>query len=291
MRSRRRLGGRRQRTVEAASARSSSDAAERSRGERAERPDGGSAQPRSAEHAARALGATRAERVRAEPTGAPMRRRRSRAGSRGRAARRGRWSRRCVPPRRSGARPGGGAGAGRSRRGSRFSLRALQGRHDATTFSQVCSPPVTAGSRGRCSRPAGCSTGSAARHGRRRPGGTAGPGSGTGTRTKWASRITVGHGTSQPLGVELGVVTGDDLGLLLQDQHHRPPNRHDAQRLEPGVEHQGPAQAAHLLRGRHGWRASGSLPIVVAAPAQVHDDVGRVRGAAGPYWVSSRNRR
>ena len=38
------------------------------------------------------------------------------------------------------------------------------------------------------------------------------------------------------LGVELGAVAVDDLGLLLQHQHDRAPRRDDAERLEAGVE-------------------------------------------------------
>ena len=46
------------------------------------------------------------------------------------------------------------------------------------------------------------------------------------------------------LGAELGAVARDDLGLLLQHEHDRPAHRHDAQRLEAGVEQQRSSQAS-----------------------------------------------
>src|SRR5690349_9484310 len=93
----------------------------------------------------------------------------------------------------------GATGSRRSRRSVswryRFSLRALHGRHDATTFSQVCSPPRDRGitwsmfSAGRLQYWHRCS--SRANTARRE--------SGTrlryGTRTKCTSRMTDGHGT------------------------------------------------------------------------------------------------
>src|SRR3954470_16989441 len=92
----------------------------------------------------------------------------------------------------------GATGGRRSRRSVssryRFSLRALQGRHEATTFSQVCSPPRDRGitwsmfSAGRLqywqrwlslAKTARRDNGTRERYG---------------TRTKWVSRMTVGTG-------------------------------------------------------------------------------------------------
>src|SRR4051794_41882041 len=93
----------------------------------------------------------------------------------------------------------GATGGRRSRRSVswryRFSLRALQGRHDATTFSQVCSPPRERGitwsmfSAGRLQYWHRCS--SRANTARRDSGGPLRDG----TRTKGTRRVTVGDGT------------------------------------------------------------------------------------------------
>ena len=201
-----------------------------------------------------------------------------------------RWSRRSVSAR------------------SRFSLRALHGRHEATTFSQLCSPPRDRGRRGRCSRPGRL------QYWQRWPSRakTARRDSGTrdryGTRTKWVSRMTVGTGTDA-LGMELGVIARDDDGLLLEDQHHRPPNRDDAERLEAGVEHQRSSQASRpppiLSAGILCSRVRAGPPLPRSRPASLavgrrlrlsclHHRRSTTRSAgvrlAGPYWVSSRNR-
>src|SRR5262249_14686635 len=47
-----------------------------------------------------------------------------------------------------------------------------------------------------------------------------------------------GHGHDGALGVELGTVALDHLGLLLQHEDDRSPNGHDAQRLEAGIQQQ-----------------------------------------------------
>jgi hypothetical protein len=54
-------------------------------------------------------------------------------------------------------------------------------------------------------------------------------------------------GHAEALGVQLGVIARDDLGLLLQDEDDRPPHRDHAERLEAGVEHQRSSQASGLL--------------------------------------------
>ena len=117
-------------------------------------------------------------------------------------------------------------------------MRALHERHDATTLSHSCGPPRERGTT--------WSMFSAARlqYWQRWPSraNTARRDSGTrvryGTRTKWTRRITDGTGNDGPLGVELGAVALDDLGLLLEHEHDGPPDRDDAQRLEAGVEQQ-----------------------------------------------------
>ena len=52
-----------------------------------------------------------------------------------------------------------------------------------------------------------------------------------------------GDGKDGALGVELTPVAGDDLGLVLQHENDRPAHRHDAERLEAGVEQQRSPQA------------------------------------------------
>ena len=138
-----------------------------------------------------------------------------------------RWSRRSVSAR------------------SRFSLRALHGpagRHDV--LPAVLPAPGAGYDVVDVLGRAGCSTGSAGRRGRTPPGGTAAPGTGTAPARSAGQSDHGGHREPQALGVELGVIARNDDGLLLEDQHHRPPNRDHTERLEAGVEHQRSSQAS-----------------------------------------------
>ncbi len=144
---------------------------------------------------------------------------------------------------------------------SRFSLRALHGRQDATTFSQLCSPP----------RERGIDVVDVLRRAAAVLAALAVAGEHGPARERHAGPVRDPHEVGQPdhrrhreaqaLGVELGVVARDDDGLLLQDQHHRPPNRDDAQRLEAGVEHQRSSQASRpprIIAGGDSRRVAGT---------------------------------
>ena len=145
----------------------------------------------------------------------------------------------------------------------RSSLRALHDRHDATTLSHACGPPRDRGTT--------WSMFSAARlqYWQRWPSraNTARRESGTrlryGTRTKWTSRITDGHRhRARARSAGLGAVARDDLGLLLQHEHDGPAHRHDAERLEAGVEQQRSSQASRPPHVDCG--SARSLPVVRA---------------------------
>ena len=168
-------------------------------------------------------------------------------------------------------------------RGSRSSLRALHDRHDATTFSHVCGPPRERGttwSRFSAVAPAVLAAVPVAReHGPPRE------------RRRRAERHP--HEVHEPdhrrdrdaaaLGAELGAVAVDDLGLLLEHEHDRAPGRHDAERLEAGVEQE---------RSGHGGPTSRAAECTGAAP--VADSVRTAAGAdsagAAPLEIARRRR-
>ena len=78
-----------------------------------------------------------------------------------------------------------------------------------------------------------------------------------GTRTKWCEPDhRRAPGSVSALGVQHGAVARDDLGLLLQHEHDGPAHRHDAERLEAGVEQQGSSQASGTSTGRRATVAS-----------------------------------
>jgi hypothetical protein len=73
-----------------------------------------------------------------------------------------------------------------------------------------------------------------------------------------------GDGEDGPLGVELTTVAGDDLGLVLEHEDDGPAHRHDAERLEAGVEQQRSPQAFETSFSRR-----------IAVPAAVYRGVPR----------------
>src|SRR5581483_9807335 len=99
-----------------------------------------------------------------------------------------------------------------------------------------------------------------------------------------------GHGERGPFRVQLLVGGVQDLGLLLQHEHHRPPNGHDAQRLVGRVEHQRLGHGS-VPGARRWWHAHGSRGLqerartsgspgdagVLPTPVQVGDDVHGLR--------------
>ena len=217
-----------------------------------------------------------------------------------RAPSRGRWTRRWRRPR--GWRGVHGAGARRrplSAR-SRSSLRALQARHDATTFSQVC----CAAARARhhvvdvLGRPVAvlAAVPVAGEHGparERHPAPVRHPhevdeadhrrAPGRAARSEWSSA---------PLRATISAFSFSTSTTARRTEH-------DAQRLEAGVEQQRSSQASSTSSGvvyRHG---SGGLDRHASGPirarrhhSQVGDQIARVRARRpAPYWVSSRNRR
>ena len=177
----------------------------------------------------------------------------------------------------------GGAAPPRTRR--RSSLRELQGRHDATTLSQVWGPPRERGttwsmfSAGRLQYWQRCP--SRAKTARRE----------SGTRLRYGHPHEVvqpDHRRDRelgPLGVQDRAVARHDLGLLLQHEDDGSPHGHDAERLEAGVEQQGSSQASapptspgNPVTRKPGLRppgrgSSASLPRPVPAPDEVVDQV------------------
>ena len=168
-------------------------------------------------------------------------------------------------------------------------MRALQLRHEATTLSQVCSPPRDRGttwstfSAGRWQYWQRCpSRAKIARREHRHPGPERHP-------HVVDEADDRRHRERGALRVELVRVARDDLGLLLQHEDHGAPDGHDAERLEAGVEEERSSQAFETSVGRRRV-VPGSLPVPrpadrraeVAAPPQVLDDVARRRGARCP---------
>ena len=189
--------------------------------------------------------AARATRMASGSSGgtAPTRIERARRGDQpeARVRRAGRrWSRRPASP------------------GRRSSLRELHDRQPATTLSQVGCRPATAAPRGRCSRPCGCSTGTGGRRGEDRAARQRDP-----VAVRHAHEVHEPdhrrHGKGGALGVELGAVARDDLGLLLEHEDDRPADRHDAERLEAGVEQQRSSPSVETSYSRPS-PGGGSLP-------------------------------
>jgi hypothetical protein len=109
-----------------------------------------------------------------------------------------------------------------------------------------------------------------------------------------------GHGNAASLRAHLGAVAMDDLGLFLQHQNDRSPRRHDAQRLETGVEQEAPGHAVFtsgpesvpMARSRSRAFVSGrSTRYRVRHHSKYETRSAGFGAMLSPYAVSSRKRR
>ena len=179
--------------------------------------------------------------------------------------------------------------------GSRSPLRALHDRHDATTLSHVCGPAPRAGHDvvevlgGAPAVLAAMAVAGEHRPPRQRRAGA----------ERDAYEVHEAdhrrHRNRPALGAELGTVAVHDLGLLLQHQHDRPPRRHDAERLEAGVEQERPGHAVPTSSATVYRRRPIAAPASRRAAPRTTRGTRRGRPAGArrrsPYAVSSRNRR